>query len=869
MNFFRDNQERKMSELITFRPRRRRIQTPMNGNSAPTNGRLRRAARATGSALRTAAKYTGRGLKAGAIGTAGLVGGAVGVAGMGAATAGTIAAAPFAALYLGGRAIKQRYNKKKNESNMAENGFLKKTGRGALKLLGPTQNNNANTARRTQLRTALEKYVGAKTHTNYITAARALNALLSEPTRNNREYKNGLGVMRVTSGTTAANIRRAINSRLQINRTQFLKAALINTNVTNQTLKNVFGSNVDLSYRIYSSRFQTNLNSARTLNNLNRLAAAIPRNHPGTDNFRQRIANKRNQLKAQNKEVQTGAGPNGNGNKGPKGNGNKGPKGNGNGNKGPKGNGNGNKGSTRNTGSGATATGIGKLKIQIGTGNSNLRKRLENLERAKNASERAKANAKSANAKANANPGNTNAARANANAARAELEAVKAELEALKTAATAAETAKATLQEQLVAAQATGANVEGLRRQLANTQAAASQLKSQMGRQIANAKAKAARANANAARARTNAVSAKERANASEATVAEHLAARQAAERSAHEASTAAATAQAEKAALNTQYALAQARINAVTANTQATAAERNAARANAAAARARAKEANARARTAEEARLSATAAATKAMQNATAQVNSIKRQLTNATQKAEANAAKIARLTAQGANTSALNAARANAVRHAAEANRLRRELTTASTGGLIRSSVGFAYGAGSMLAAGLRKGTNVLFGAVPVQATVSLQRNAPAINRNAENAKRRQAAAEARAQYSSSSLIRGKDELQTNIAGSKFIKPPKLNLKPYRNRYNQAMGYGNNALKLSGLTQLQRNLRGFTPNASSVSNKRKLSENINTALRQLETLGERTQRYTAYATGVTPGPAPSQNVWRNVFGR
>jgi hypothetical protein len=761
-------------------------------------------------------------------------------------------------------------NNNNNSQKMNQNGLGKKTlnvlGRGA-KLFGPTQNNNANRARQNALKQAITEYAkvfNGENHIAYIKTARKLNSVLAEPPKNNREYKNGLAVLRVTAGTTAANIRRKINERLRLNRTKFLKTALLNTAITQQNLKNVFGSNTNLSYRIFANRFNGNLVTANTLNKLRNLEAAIPAGHPSANKYKKKIANKRNNVSSKAPVVQP---PNNKGNKGP----NVKPSPNNKGNNRPKNN-KGNRGAPSG-GATASAVGIGSQIIQIGSGNSNLRRRLENLERARNASERAKANVKNTNAKAKANPGNANAARANANAARAALEAMKKELEALTAAKMAAEAEKAKLQSNLEAAQATGANVEALRKAYANAQNAATKMESNFKAKLTEATEEAEKARANANAAKANATAKETAAAKATATAAEHLEARKAAEKAASEASNAASAALVAKEASNTQYALAQVQIKAITANKNATNAEKSAAIANAAAARARMAEANARARNAEAARLSATSAATVAMRKAAANVAKIQKQLVNATEQAERNAANIARLTAQGATKAQVNAARANAARHAAEANRLRRELTTASAGGLVRSGTGLAYGAGSMLAAGLRRGTNALFGALPVQATVSLQRSAPAISRNsaryANNARRRQAAAEARAQYSSSSLIRGENELKTNIAGSKFIQEPKINLKPYRNRYTQAMAYGNSALQLTALTQLQRNLRGFTPNNSTRNNKRILSENINTALRQLETLGERTQRYTAFATGTTRGPAPSQNVWKNVFGR
>ena len=365
--------------------------------------------------------------------------------------------------------------------------------------------------------------------------------------------------------------------------------------------------------------------------------------------------------------------------------------------------------------------------------------------------------AKKANANANARPNNANAAKANANAARRELEAMRKELEALTAAKAAAEAEKLNLQSKLEKAQETGANVNSLRQAYTKAQNAAVKMEANFKAKLTEAteEAKQARANANAAR--TNAEAKQQRAERAEATAADHLAAKEAAETAASEAANAAEAALAEKAALNTQYALAEIRIKAVTANKNASAAERNAARANAAAARARTAEANARARAAESARLSATAAATAAIRKASANVAEARLQF---------------------------------------EANQKKKS------------------------------------------------------------------------QYSSTGLIPGVAPHVTNTSRGKYASPPTI-LKPYRNRYNQAMAYGNSSMQLSALKQLQRNLQGFTPNNSTRNNKRNLSENIMNALGKLETLNQRTQRYAAYATGTNRAPAPSQNVWKNVFGR
>ena len=411
----------------------------------------------------------------------------------------------------------------------------------------------------------------------------------------------------------------------------------------------------------------------------------------------------------------------------------------------------------------ASAVGIGSQIIQIGSGNSsNLRRRLENLERASKEAANAKANAKKANAAANARPSNANAAKANANAARRELEAMRKELEALTAAKAAAEAEKLNLQSKLEKAQETGANVNSLRQAYTKAQNAAVKMEANFKAKLTEATEEAQQARANANAAKENAKAKQARAESAEATAADHLAAKQASNRAASEASNAARAALAEKAALNTQYALAEIRIKAVTENKNASAAERNAARANAAAARARTAQANARARAAESARLSATAEATAAMRKASENRQVIERQLANATRQAERNAANIARLTAQGATKAQVNAARANAARRAAEANRLRRQLASVSTGKVVNAAKGVVYGVGGVLAAGLRGGLNALSRA-PVQATVSLQRG------NGSNNGRRQDP------YSSSNLVRNEPSHETNKRfGKNPIGPP-----------------------------------------------------------------------------------------------
>ena len=593
---------------------------------------------------------------------------------------------------------------------------------------GPTKNNNANRARQNALKRALSVYGGSVNYKSYITAARTLNSLLANMPRNNREYTKGLGVLRVTAGTTPENIRRKINERLGLNRTKFLKNALINKNVSNKNLTNVFGPNVNLSYRLYSSRFQTNLNSARTVQNLNKLEANIPRNHPNANKYRTSISNKRNQLKPPPPNIVSPPPPNivspPNNNRNRK-------------------------------GGNSTVTGIGKLKIQIGTGNSNLRKRLENLERARNASERAKANAKKANVNANTRPGNANAARANANAARAALEAMKTELEALTAAKMAAEAGKANLQGKLETAQATGANVNSLRRAYANAQSAATKMESNFKAKLTEATAEAERARANANAAKANAATAANAAAKANATAAEHLAAKEAAQRAASVASNAASAALAAKAATNTQYALAQLQIKAITANKKATNAEKSAAIANAAEARAIMAQANARARNAEAARLSATSAATAAMRKASANVAEVRLQLEAA-------------------------------------------------------------------------------------------QKNAASAAARAANANKKSFAAANDARYSSTGLIRGIAPNVTNTSRGKYLSS---GLKPYRNRYNSAMANQNISSKKQLLLKLQDNLLSFTPNNTTRNNKRQLSLNIRNSLSGLETLGEQTSRYTAFA--------------------
>ena len=586
-------------------------------------------------------------------------------------------------------------------------------GKGARNLFGPTQNNNTNRARQTALKQALSVYAQSSNYKSYITAARTLNSLLANVPRNNREYTKGLGVLRVTTGTTPGNIRRKINERLGLNRRNFLKNALINKNVTNKNLTNVFGPNVNLSYRLYTSRFQTNLASARTIQNLNKLEANIPRNHPNANNYRSRISNKRNQLKPPPNIVSP---PPPNIVKPP-------PSGN---------NGNGNRGGS------STVTGIGKLKIQIGTGNSNLRKRLENLERVSKEAANAKVIAKKANANANARPNNANAARVNANAARRELEAMRKELEALTAAKAAAEAEKVNLQARVNAAEAAGAaNVNSLRGQLSNAKAAAEKMESNFKGKFeeVTADAQQARMNANAAKAK--AAKAANAARASNATAAEHLAAKTAAERAASEAQQAAETAKLAQQASNSRLKIARNAQLILAKNKLASIKERNAA--------------IARVRNAEAAVMNA--------------------------QKI-ANAAEAAR---REANARA-NAVKENAERRIAAANENKKRFTTNES------------------------------------------------------------------QYSSTGLVRGVAPNVTNTSRGKY---PPSGLKPYRNRYNSAMANQNVGSKKQLLLKLQENLLSFTPNNTTRNNKRQLSLNIRNAISGLETLGEQTSRYTAFALG------------------
>lgn len=710
---------------------------------------------------------------------------------------------------------------------------------GARNLFGPTQNNNANRARRNALKQALTVYAQSSNYKSYITAARTLNSLFVNVPKNNREYTKGLGVLRVTAGTTPGNIRRKINERLGLNRSKFLKNALINKNVTNKNLKNVFGPNVNLSYRLYSSRFQTNLASARTIQNLNKLEANIPRNHPNANNYRTRISNKRNQLKPPLPNIVTPPNnvkpplpnivspPNNNRNRG---------------------------------GGSSTVTGIGKLKIQIGTGNSNLRKRLENLERAKANAEKAKENAKKANVNANTRPGNANAARANANAARAALEAMKKELEALTAAKMAAETEKANLQGKLETAQATGANVNSLRRAYANAQNAATRMESNFKAKLTEATAEAEKARANANTAKANAATAASAAAKANATAAEHLAAKEASNKAASEASNAASAALAAKAAMNTQYALAQLKIKAITANKNATNAEKSAAIANAAAARARMAQANARARNAEAARLSATSAATAAMRKASANVAEVRLQLEAAQKNAASAAARAAnanaRASAANATIAQQNAALTaseEAVQKAGEAARLAQESAQAARAELqTRSATQVNVNAVKRAEATSAALQKELFRLRAV-ANANKKRfsGSGGLTRGTgnNNAFKRQAEAEALAsQYSSTGLVRGVAPNVTNTSRGKYLSS---GLKPYRNRYNIAMANQNVGSKKQLLLKLQENLLSFTPNNTTRNNKRQLSLNIRNSLSGLETLGEQTSRYTAFALG------------------
>lgn len=619
---------------------------------------------------------------------------------------------------------------------------LGKGAKATRNFFGPTQNNNANRARQNALKQAIAEYAkvfNGANHLAYIKAARKLNSVLAEPPKNNREYKNGLAVLRVTPGTTAANIRRKINERLNLNRRKFLNTALLNTSVSHQNIKNVFGSNTNLSYRIFANRFNSNLVKANTLNKLRNLEASIPAGHPSATNYRNRIEKKRANVSSKAPNVQPPPPPNvkpspNNGAKNKTNNGSKNVKGN-----------NGAKNKTnRGTSSGgatASAVGIGSQIIQIGSGNSsNLRKRLENLERARNASERAKTTAKNANVRANANPGNANAARRNANAARAALEAMRIEFEAVKAAAAAAEAEKVKLQARVTAAEASGsANVNSLRAQLLNAKAAAERIRNEFTASITEVRAEAEKARANANATRANAENKKKRAESAEATAAEHLAAKQAAETAANAARESAEKARIEKDGAYADLATALTQIAGLKRTKQANSTERNAAAARLAHAQAAAAAATEAASRANAARLAANARANAASRNANAKVEAIQKQLANATKQAERNAAKIATLTAQGANTSALNAARANAARHAAEENRLRRQLASVSTGKVVNVAKGVVYGVGGVLAAGLRGGLNLLSRA-PVQTTVSLQRG----NAN-NNAFKRRAAAEA----------------------------------------------------------------------------------------------------------------------------
>lgn len=588
---------------------------------------------------------------------------------------------------------------------------------GKLYNAGATKNNNANVARRNRLRAALQVYVNAAQGNNtaqYIQAARALNVLLVEPTKGNREYAEGLGAMRVAPGTTPEQIRRAINARLSINRTKFLQNALVKNNVTNQNLKNIFGPNVNLSHRIFKSRFRINLNSARNLNNLNKLRQAIPKGMPNQirNAYLEKIANKEEKIKAEatakarnntRSSRNASVGPNRKGN-GPKGNGN-GPKGNGNGPKGNgnKPNGNGNKPNGNGRGGGAiTTTGIGKLKIQVGTGNNNLRRRIENLERAAANAQKAKVNSKNANKKANSNPNNAEAAKAAANALRAELEASRKELAASRAAVAAAEAAKANLQGKLANARATGVNVEGLRKAYAAAEAAAVSTEEKLKSKISELQEQAAAARRNANAARANAAN-------KNATIAEHLAAKTAAEE-------AVARALAEKEALATEHALKEEELQRVSANKTASNAARNAALAEVEASKAREKEAATRVREANAARLSATAKATEATEQVAAKIQSLEAQLANVTRQKEANAARIAELQAQGVNTEGLRATaarhRANANRLRVEANSLRRQLAVYSTvsnvAGLVGSGLSTVAG---WVAAGSRAATDPFF--------------------------------------------------------------------------------------------------------------------------------------------------------------